>query len=136
MKLAEWIRAQFLRRQFVRYVVVGVGNTLFAYLVYAAALFAGADYRLANLISLVLGILFSFTTQGRIVFGNATLETFIRFVLAWAAIYLYNIGVIALLMKVLPNAYLAGALATIPVTLISYFVLKMLVFARQTTPRQ
>ena len=133
--LVESIHSLFVRRQFVRYVLVGIGNTAFSFGVYAAALSMGLDYKSASLISLLLGILFSFTTQGRIVFGNATLATFMRFVVAWAVIYLVNIAIIALLMKIALNAYWAGAVATVPVTLLSYFILRTLVFGRGSAGR-
>jgi len=79
----------------------------------------------------LIGILFSYVTQGKIVFGNATPITFLKFILAWICIYLGNITIIAFLMRFQMNAYIAGAIALVPVTLISYFVLKFFVFARK-----
>lgn len=122
---------RLLSIQFVRYLVVGAFNTVFAYGVYAAGLFLGLPFQLANFIALVVGIAFSFTTQGALVFKNATRVTLVKFILAWLAIYLFNIALIALLMRVSFSTYLAGALATVPVTLVSYFVLKHIVFVRR-----
>lgn len=121
---------RLLSIQFIRYVLVGIGNTGFCYGVYAALLFIGLEYRLANLLALLLGIAFSFTTQGAVVFRHATRVTFIKFVLAWLVIYLFNISIIALLMHASLSAYMAGAVAIFPVTLVSYFVLKFAVFAK------
>lgn len=120
---------KLLKLQFVRYVLVGIGNTAFSYGIYAALIFAGLDFRVANLLALVLGIAFSFTTQGTVVFQNATRVTFVKFVLAWVLIYIFNISVIDLLMRASMSAYLAGAVAIIPGTLVSYFILKFAVFA-------
>jgi len=119
-----------LKLQFIRYVLVGIGNTLFSYGLYAALLFIGFEYRIASLLALVLGIAFSFTTQGTVVFRNATRVTLVKFVVAWALLYLFNISLIALLLRASLSAYLAGAVATVPVTLLSYFVLKLAVFSR------
>jgi putative flippase GtrA len=119
---------RLLRFQFIRYVVVGAVNTGFSYGVYAALLFVGLDYRVANLLALLLGILFSFATQGKFVFKNATRVTFAKFVIAWLLIYLVNISIIALFLRAGMSAYLAGACALVPVTLLSYFVLKLAVF--------
>lgn len=119
-----------LKLQFVRYILVGIGNTAFGYGAYAALLFVGLEYRLASLLALVLGIAFSFTTQGTVVFRNATRVTLVKFVIAWILLYIFNISLIALLMRASLSAYLAGAVATVPVTLASYFVLKFAVFAR------
>ena len=71
-----------LKLQFIRYVLVGIGNTLFSYGLYAVLLFIGFEYRVASLLALVLGIAFSFTTQGTVVFRNATRFTFVKFVVA------------------------------------------------------
>ena len=96
-------------------------------------LFVGFEYRVASLLALLLGIAFSFTTQGTVVFRNATRVTLVKFVVAWALLYLFNIALIALFMSASMNAYLAGAAATVPVTLVSYFVLKFAVFGRGKT---
>lgn len=125
----DW-RYLFLRHQFLRFVLVGIGNTAFSYGAYAALLFVGFEYRVASLLALVLGIAFSFTTQGTVVFRNATRVTLVKFVVAWVLLYFFNISLIALLMRSSLSAYLAGAVATVPVTLVSYFILKFAVFGR------
>ena len=126
----------FIRHQFLRYLLVGVGNTAFSYGTYAALLLVGLDYRIASLLALVLGIAFSFITQGAVVFRNATSVTLVKFVVAWSLIYIFNIWVIALLMRVSMSAYLAGAVAIVPVTLISYVILKFAVFGRRVPARR
>ena len=121
----------FKRRQFARYFFVGVGNTAFSYGTYAALLFFGLDYRVASLLSLVLGIAVSFTTQSNLVFHNATRITLVKFIIAWLFMYVVNIGVISGLIRLSLSAYIAGGIAIVPVTLISYFVLKFAVFGRK-----
>jgi putative flippase GtrA len=123
-------RALWARHQFVKFVLVGIGNTCFSYGAYGLFLWLGFDFRLASLSALVLGIAVSFTTQGNLVFLNATRVTLVKFVLAWVAIYGLNILLIGLLMRAAMNAYVAGAIATVPVTLVSFFVLRYLVFGR------
>jgi putative flippase GtrA len=123
----------FIRHQFLRFLLIGIGNTVFSYGAYAALIFVGFEYRVASLLALLLGIAFSFTTQGTVVFRNATRVTLVKFVAAWALLYLFNIALIALFMSASMNAYLAGAVATAPVTLVSYFVLKFAVFGRSKT---
>ncbi|OOV07283.1 hypothetical protein RF819_11580 [Rhodoferax fermentans] len=120
-------------RQFVKYILVGICNTLFSYGVYSAFLFLGFKFQAANLMALLLGIAFSFTTQGNVVFKNASKVTFVKFVVAWLFIYLLNISIIGALVQATVSPYVAGAVATVPVTLVSYFILKYVVF-RRTTP--
>lgn len=130
VRLTRGLHGIFLRHQFVRYVLVGICNTAFGYGVFALLFYVGLDYRLASLLALLLGIVFSFTTQGRIVFRGATRITFVKFVVAWAFMYLFNIALIAMMRRASIDTYLAGAIATVPVTLVSYVVLKFAVFGR------
>jgi len=118
------------RPQFIRFLVVGIGNTIFSYLLYAGFILLGLDYRIASLTALVFGIGVSFTTQGILVFQNANRTTLVRFIGAWILIYSLNIYIISRMINISFNEYLAGAIATIPVTLASYFILKYFVFRR------
>lgn len=117
-----------LRLQFVRFVLVGVLNTAFSYGVYAFFLYLGLPYALANLAALLLGIAFSFRTQGALVFGNRNPRLIVRFAACWLVIYGFNVGVIALLVRAGFDPYAAGALALLPTTLASYVVQRLLVF--------
>lgn len=122
---------RLLKVQFIRFLLVGGLNTLFSYAVYAMLLSAGLSYVWANLCSLVLGIAVSFATQGRFVFGNRGGGRIGRFVACWGLIWVVNVLLIAGLIRLGLNAYWAGALALIPVALMSYAVQKFLVFSVQ-----
>lgn len=113
----------------LRFLVVGVLNTGFSYSIYAFFVFVGLDYKLANLLSLLLGIAFSFKTQS-MVFGNRDPRLILRFASAWFVIYLINIAVIGALIRLGMNAYWAGVLALLPVALMSYAVQRWWVFGR------
>lgn len=119
---------KILSFQFVRFLLVGGLNTGFSYAVYAALLFMGLNYVMANLGALLLGILFSFRTQGRLVFDNRDCRLIFRFAAVWGLIFLVNILLISVLIHSGLNAYWAGALAMVPITVISYFVQKFFVF--------
>ena len=114
--------------QFVRFVFVGALNTGFSYLVYASLVYIGLHYVLANLGALVLGIVFSFRTQGLLVFGTPEWRRLLRFVPVWGFIFLINTGCIALLLRIGFNAYVAGALALLPTVALSYLLQKFFVF--------
>jgi len=112
----------------VRFLVVGGFNTAFSYAIYVILLYAGLPYALANLCALLLGILFSFRTQGALVFGNRDGSLIWRFAGAWGVIYIFNIGLIGLLMRAGLNAYTAGAVALPFTSVLSYFIQKRVVF--------
>lgn len=113
---------------FFRFVLVGILNTSFSYGIYAVLLFVGFGYALANFVALVMGILFSFKTQGRLVFGNPDNRLFGRFVLSWALIYLCTITLIGWIIALGLDAYSAGALALPFSVVLSYLIQKHFVF--------
>lgn len=119
--------------QALRFVIVGGINTAFSYGFYAFFLFVGFGYAMANLMALILGILFSFKTQGRFVFNNPDNRRFGRFVLVWAVIYLATIALIGQFIALGLNAYVAGALALPFSTLLSYLSQKYFVFRLTTS---
>uniref|UniRef100_UPI0037DA2DC7 GtrA family protein n=1 Tax=Zoogloea sp. TaxID=49181 RepID=UPI0037DA2DC7 len=121
--------------QFIRFGLIGAVNTSISYGIYALLLYMGLNYALANLGSLILGIGVSFFSQGRFVFGNASIDRLPRFILLWGSLYLVNIGLIALFMRFGINAYLGGALALVPITLLSFVCQRYLVF-RPASARQ
>jgi putative flippase GtrA len=117
-----------MRHQIVRFLVVGTLNTCIGYIIYACLLHAGLPYAAASLGALVLGILVSFRTQGALVFGNRDGRLIFRFAACWGVIYLVNTALIGSLIRLGLDAYYAGALAIVPVTVFSYLTQKLLVF--------
>lgn len=114
--------------QIVRFVCVGIANTLFSYGIYAGLIYLGLGYASANLVALMLGILLSYKTQGTLVFRTSTNRRLLRFVMAWGVIYLLNVLLIARFIALGLNPYISGALALPFVTLLSYLSQKFFVF--------
>ena len=117
----------FLRRfweiRLFRFFVIGAVNTLFSYLIYAGAILIGMHYTLATLISTVLGIIFNFFTTGKVVFRSLEGRRFFFFVLVYAVTYVVNILLLRLLVDGIHiNKLIAGALVTLPVALLSYYL--------------
>lgn len=96
-----------IKFQFIRFIMVGVVNTGFSYGTYALLLYLGLEYQVASLCALILGILFSFKTQGTLVFLNPSNRLFIRFFLCWMLIYLFNIFIIGKIIQFGLDAYQA-----------------------------
>lgn len=125
--------SKVLNLQLVRFLLVGILNTGFSYGVYAILLYFGLSYVVANFFALILGIFFSFRTQGLLVFRNRDDSLFFRFAACWGLIFLVNIGLIYILINVGLNAYIAGAVALPPITILSYLIQKFLVFGAVTS---
>ena len=114
--------------QFIKFGIVGVLNTGFSYVIYTALLYVGLNYALANLGAVVLGILFSFRTQGSLVFNQTDPRLFPRFIFAWATIYAINILLISQFIALGFNAYTAGAMMLPVSAVLSYLIQKFFVF--------
>lgn len=117
-----------LSHRFVRFLLVGVMNVCFGYVVFAMSIKLGASYQVALIISNVLGILFNFKSIGVIVFRSHNNKLITRFFLVYAIIYIVNVGFIALLKQFQSNEYILQALLAFPLGLLSYYLNKQLVF--------
>lgn len=122
------LSTKFKAMQGVRFVLIGLLNTAFSYLIYAAFLFFGLGYQLANFLALVVGILFSFRMQGYFVFDNPDTRLLGRFVLSWGVIYLCTITVIGQIIALGFDPYSAGALSLPFSVALSYLLQKYFVF--------
>ncbi len=129
-RMAASIACGELQMQLIRFGIVGALNTAFSYAVYSAGIYLGLTYYVASLIALILGIVMSFVTQGKLVFKTELHGRFYKFLAVWTVLYFVNIGVIWLLAKLGFNYYLGGLLALVPVVCLSFVLQKKLVFQR------
>ncbi len=118
--------------QFVLFLVMGGINTLFYYGMYSLLLYVGVLYAAAVVIATVCGVLFNFQTFGKVVFKNFQARLLGRFVCVYAILCMANIvGLKALERIGLADKYVAGAVLTLPVALLGYFLNKTFVFNRE-----
>lgn len=122
-------------RRPLRYLLAGTFNTLASYSVYGAGLLIGLGVARASLLALLLGVLIGFCTQGGLVFGRMTLASFVRFVAAWGLMYGVFLGTVAAMAMLGVGPLLGGVAGTAAVTLLSYFVLRDLVFRAGSAAR-
>ena len=116
------------RARILRFLMVGLANTGFSYAVYALCIALGMVYFVANLVALLCGICVGFQAHKRFVFKVASKYSFAYFVGGWAVLYFFNIALIGWLMTFGLNAYVAGALALPPTTVLSYLLQRLVVF--------
>jgi len=124
--------ALFRNKRPLRFLIVGVFNTAFCYLVYAGLIALTVPFWLANLGALLCGIVVSFILQGRIVFGNSDPRRFGRFVMSWLAIYVLQTGLIALLVRSGFGPLVAGLIVLPGAAVASYVVQRAVVFRSAT----
>ena len=70
MQIWNSFKGYFLSRMFIRFLLVGALNTAFGLGLYCFFVYIGLSYKIAVLLSTVLGVLFNFKTIGSLVFKN------------------------------------------------------------------
>lgn len=109
----------------LRFLAVGVVNTAFGIGVYWLLLYTGLAYPWASLLSLLVGIVFSFNSHRLAVFKTG--GDFFRYVSVWASIYFVNIELISIIREDTGD-YVAG-IAVLPVNVVlSFILMKRFVF--------
>lgn len=122
-------RADVLRSSpFVRFLAVGVLNTVVGYALFALLTWMGLPYPVAIGLATVMGVMFNYQSTGRMVFGRAPRRLLFRFVGAYCVIYLLNVACVGLLLHLGFSVYLSNALVLLPLAIASYFILRNFVF--------
>lgn len=117
-----------LNNKFIRFIFVGILNTIFGYSLFALFIYFNIHYSLAVFLSTLLGVLFNFKTIGNLVFKSNDNSLIFRFILVYVILYLCNISLISLSNKILNDYYLSGLIATICCAVISFMLNKKYVF--------
>ena len=113
---------------FVKFILVGILNTAFGYLVFAALLYFGLHYTLAVVLSTIAGVIFNFKTTGTLVFKNNNNKLIFKFVAVYALTCIIGIMVLRLAELVNVNLYLAGMVSTGICAIIAFILNKNWVF--------
>jgi putative flippase GtrA len=117
-----------LWREWIRYLLVGGLNTAFSYGVYAVGIYLGTGYALASAASMIAGVLFNYRTTGGLVFRRSAGASLPRFVGCYLAVYVFSVILLAQMDAFGIDPYLSGILVAIPAAVLSYLLLKFLVF--------
>jgi acetyltransferase-like isoleucine patch superfamily enzyme len=124
---------KLINTQLAKYAIIGTGNTAFSYSIYAAGIYIGLNYKTASLVGLLIGILFSFKTQGIFVFKNSDNNLIFKFIANWIILYLCMILFIKAFIDLGFSQYLAGIISLVPSTLLSFLSQKYFVFSKQNS---
>lgn len=119
--------------QFIRFVLIGIVNTMFGYGCFAFLLYLGLHYALAGFLATVAGIIFNFKSIGTLVFQSNENFQLIRFVVVYGIIYCIGTLSVGLMRYIGISPYLAGAAMLIPMSLLSYLLNKYFVFKNAKT---
>jgi putative flippase GtrA len=112
----------------IRFILVGILNTIFGYSIWAILLFFGMHYALAVIVSTLFAILFNFKTTGYLVFKNKNNKLILRFALIYTATTVLNILLLKIAKILSINLYVAGLFITGIIAILSFLLQKYYVF--------
>lgn len=119
-----------MNTQFIRFIIVGLINTLFGYTVFALLLFLGLHYCLALAFATILGVLFNYKTNSKLVFSYEGNNRLFHYVFVYIVIYSINVTGVFILTSLGISAYLAVPILMLPITGMTYHLSNKLVFKR------
>jgi putative flippase GtrA len=79
-----------IKNKFVRFIFVGIINTVFGYGMFIFFIWTGLHYAFALLFSQILGMLFNYKTTGYLVFESRSNRLILRFILVYGVMYFIN----------------------------------------------
>lgn len=131
------IKMKLIYFESIKFVFIGVVNTLFGYSCYSIFLFLGFNYLISAFFSTMLGVFFNYFSIGKIVFNNSgfSINKSLKFVFIYLIIYVMNILFIKLFVFMQFNNYMAGMLALPFIALFSFALNKYFVFVSNTKER-
>ena len=117
-------------KQFIKFILVGILNTIFGYGLWAILIFAGMHYALAVILSTIIAVLFNFKTTGCIVFKNKDNKLLWKFIQMYIVTTFLSILVLKCAKMLNINLYLAGFFLTGIIAMISFIIQKYYVFRK------
>lgn len=120
-----------IKSQVIRFICVGMLNTMVGYGLYAFFIFIHIRYFLALFLATCLGIIFNFITIGKIVFKRKNLKKFLKFSFMYIILYFLGLIFISLLNKLNINLYFSGFVSMILLSGLSFFGNKFIIFKNE-----
>ena len=117
-----------LDTKFIRFIFIGIVNTIFGYGVYFLLIKLGLHFSLAVLISTSLGILFNFKTLGKFVFKESSNSHIFKFTAVYSLIYILNVFGIKFLNSIGFSFEWSGFIMLLPMATLGFILNKSLVF--------
>ena len=119
------------RWQFVRFIGVGIINTVFGYSLFVLFIFSGLHYVWASFFGTVLGVIFNFFTTGRLVFNNLDHSRLPWFFGVYGITFVFGIAGLSFLDGWGIDMYRAGLVMIPPSAIVSFALNRKFVFGEK-----
>ena len=116
--------------QHTKFLLTGLGNTIFGFFVYAFLIYVGLPYIYSVAFSILLGIIFNYFSYSRFVFRKRfNIYIALKYVSFYFCLYFFNIFLVDHAVVSLNLNFYISQLFALPFIIISsWFCLKFLVF--------
>ncbi|MCD2167611.1 GtrA family protein [Comamonas koreensis] len=116
--------------ELLRFLIVGLFNTVFSFGIYFLCLYFGMNHWGANFFALLFGVVIGFRGNGVLVFRNYKTSLWLRFLLSWVVIYVLVSCIIGFIIDEGVDGALAGVCALPFSAIFSFLMQKYFVFRR------
>lgn len=116
---------------FIKFVLVGIVNTMFGYGLFALLLFCNIHYALASILATIISVLFNFKTTGTLVFENKDNSRILKFISVYCLTTILSISGLKIAKIFGLNLYFAGFVLTGIMAIITFILQKKYVFKKE-----
>jgi putative flippase GtrA len=126
---AIFLIEKIIDRQFIKFLLTGILNTLFGFLIYSLFTYLVSNSTLAVILSNTVGVLFNFRTYSQFVFKSKDNSRIFRFCIVYALIMSVQILLLKLMASLgIEDPYLGGFLLLPLLATMSFLLMKKVVF--------
>lgn len=116
---------------FIKFVLVGIINTMFGYGLFAFLLYCNIHYALASVLATIISVLFNFKTTGTLVFKNHDNRLIFKFISVYCFTTILSIIGLKIAKIFGVNLYFAGLILTGIMAIITFILQKKYVFRKE-----
>lgn len=116
---------------FIKFVLVGIVNTMFGYGLFALLLFCNIHYALASILATIISVLFNFKTTGTLVFENKDNSRILKFISVYCLTTILSISGLKIAKIFGLNLYFAGFVLTGIMAIVTFILQKKYVFKKE-----
>jgi putative flippase GtrA len=119
--------------QRLRFIGVGMVNTIVGYAIYAVLIWLNIPYLVALLLGTIMGVVFNYFSNGRFVFrSEGSSAIFIKYVVTYGVVYLVNATLLTVIIKAFQVGLYFGQGLCVPASvLLSWVLMKYWVYENE-----
>lgn len=119
-----------IKNRLLRFLIVGVINTIFSYVVFVILFYFIENKEVAVTLSFIIAVLFNYQTISKLVFADANQRKFILFISIYILTYLLNLLHLYITVDMYGlNVYFSQFITLLYLPLVSFYLNKKYVYS-------